>query len=121
MTPAKRRNAERLLAPRHIAFIGGSDAAVAIGEARRAGFAGHMWVVNPKRSELGGVRCVASIPDLPEPPDAVFMAIPAAAVPQAVRELSAIGAGGIVCYSAGFKEAGGDGQGRCNVFGAATV
>ena len=110
MTPAKRQNFERLLAPRHIAFIGGADAAIAIGEARRAGFAGKMWVVNPKRSELAGIPCVARIADLPEAPDAVFLAIPAGAVPDAVRELSAMGAGGIVCYAAGFGEAHDDGR-----------
>lgn len=105
MTPAKRQNFERLLNPRHIAFIGGADAAVAIGEARRAGFAGQMWVVNPRRDTLKGLPCVPTISDLPKAPDAVFMAIPAAAVPAAVRELARMGAGGIVCYSAGFGEA----------------
>ena len=105
MTPAKRRNFERLLNPKHIAFIGGVDAAVAVGEARRAGFEGQMWVVNPKRDTLAGLACVPSIADLPEPPDAVFLAIPAHGVPEAVRELSQQGAGGIICYSAGFGEA----------------
>ena len=83
MTPEKRQNFERLLNPRHIAFIGGADAAVAIGEARRAGFAGEMWVVNPRRDRLAGLDCVATIADLPEAPDAVFLAIPAAFVPDA--------------------------------------
>ncbi|MEQ9258681.1 MAG: acetate--CoA ligase family protein [Roseovarius sp.] len=105
MTPGKRQSFERLLNPRHIAFIGGADAAVAIGEARRAGFAGQMWVVNPRRESLAGLDCVASIGELPEAPDAVFLAIPAPAVPGAVAELAAMGAGGVVCYTAGFGEA----------------
>lgn len=110
MTPAKRANFERLLNPRHIAFIGGADAAVAIGEARRAGFSGGMWVVNPKRKQLAGLPCVANIADLPEAPDAIFLAIPATLVPDTIRGLSAMGAGGIVCYSAGFGEAHDDGR-----------
>ena len=89
MTPAKRRNFERLLNPRHIAFIGGTDAAIAIGEARRAGFAGQMWVVNPKRDSLSGLASVPRIADLPAPPDAVFLAIRASAVPQALRPAKA--------------------------------
>ncbi len=105
MTPVKRQNFERLLNPRHIAFIGGADAGVAIGEARRAGFAGLMWAVNPRRESLAGLACLASIGDLPEAPDAVFLAVPAPAVPGAVAELAAMGAGGIVCYTAGFGEA----------------
>jgi acyl-CoA synthetase (NDP forming) len=110
MTPAKRQNFERLLNPRHIAFVGGADAAVAIGEARRAGFEGQMWVVNPKRPTLAGLATVPVIADLPEAPDAVFLAIPAPAVPGAVAELAAMGAGGIVCYSAGFGEAHDEGR-----------
>ncbi|KZY29560.1 acyl-CoA synthetase, partial [Roseovarius sp. HI0049] len=110
MTPAKRQNFERLLNPRHIAFVGGADAAVAIGEARRAGFAGEMWVVNPKRETLAGLACVASLADLPEAPDAVFLAIPATFVPEAVADLAAMGAGGVVCYTAGFGEAHDEGR-----------
>ncbi|MEL7256340.1 MAG: acetate--CoA ligase family protein [Pseudomonadota bacterium] len=105
LTPAKRKNFERLLNPRHIAFVGGADAVVAIGEARRAGFQGQMWVVHPRRDTLAGLDCVSRIEDLPEAPDAVFLAIPATVVPDAVRKLSELGAGGIVCYSAGFGEA----------------
>ncbi|WP_338550428.1 acetate--CoA ligase family protein [Roseovarius phycicola] len=105
MTPAKRQNFERLLNPRHIAFVGGADAVVAVGETRRAGFQGQMWVVNPKRDTLAGIACVPQLEDLPEAPDAVFLAIPAAAVSDAVRRLAQMGAGGIVCYSAGFGEA----------------
>jgi acyl-CoA synthetase (NDP forming) len=110
MTPRKRQNFERLLNPRHIAFVGGADAAVAIGEARRAGFAGEMWVVNPRRETLAGLDCVVTIADLPEAPDAVFLAIPAAFVPDAVGELAAMGAGGVVCYTAGFGEAHDEGR-----------
>ena len=105
MTPAKRQNFERLLNPKHIAFVGGADAVVAIGEARRAGFGGQMWVVNPKRDQIAGIACLPDIAALPEPPDAVFLAIPAIHVPAAVTSLREMGAGGIVCYSAGFGEA----------------
>lgn len=106
MTPEQRKNLGRLLNPRHAAFVGGRDAAIAINESRRRGFRGEMWAVNPKRKDLAGVGCVASIGDLPESPDAVYLAIPAAAVRGAVEELSGMGAGGVVCFSAGFKESG---------------
>ena len=106
MTPERTVNLKRLLKPRHIAFIGGRDAAIAIREARRRGFTGCMWAVNPKRTDLEGVQCVPSISDLPDVPDAVYLAIPADGVVVALRELAAIGAGGVVCFSAGFKEIG---------------
>ena len=106
MTPAQRKNFARLLRPRHIAFIGGHDATIAINEARRRGFGGQMWAVNPKRSDLAGVTCLPSIADLREPPDAVYLAIPANGVVAALGELAKLGAGGVVCFSAGFKETG---------------
>ena len=106
MTPERRANLHRLLKPKHIAFIGGRDATIAVNEARRRGFKGQMWAVNPKRPDLGGVTCVVSIADLPTPPDAVYLAIPASGVTDALRELAAMGVGGAVCFSAGFKETG---------------
>ena len=106
MTPKRRKNFRRLLKPRHIAFIGGRYAIIAINEARRRGFDGEMLAVNPTRTDLVGVECVASIEDLPVAPDAVYLAIPADNVVDALRSLSVIGAGGVVCFSAGFKEAG---------------
>lgn len=106
MTPQRRANIQRLLNPRHIAFIGGRDATIAITEARRRGYAGTMWAVNPTRADLAGVPCVPSLADLPEAPDAVYLAIPASGVVEALRSLSRMGAGGVVCFSAGFKEAG---------------
>ena len=106
MTPRRRENFRRLLKPRHIAFIGGRYAIIAINEARRRGFDGEMFAVNPTRNDLVGVACVASIEDLPVAPDAVYLAIPADNVVDALRSLSVIGAGGVVCFSAGFKEAG---------------
>lgn len=106
MTPAQRDNLRRLLSPRHIAFIGGRDCLTAIGEAERRGFAGAIWPVNPTRAEMRGHACLASVADLPEAPDAVFLAVPAPAAVEVTRTLASRGAGGIVCYTAGFREAG---------------
>ena len=47
--------------------------------------------------------------DLPEPPDAVFLAIPREPAIEALSTLDAIGAGGVVCYTAGFGEIGENG------------
>ena len=106
MTPERRANFERLLRPRHIAFVGGRDATIAVREARRRGFDGQMLAVNPGRADLDGVACVPSIADLPDAPDAVYLAIPANGVVDALRALAKKGAGGVVCFSAGFKETG---------------
>ena len=51
-------------------------------------------------------KCYKSVLDLPKGPDAVFLAIPASQIIRTVNELNHVNAGGIVCYSAGFKEIG---------------
>ncbi len=106
MTPKRRKNFERLLKPKHVAVIGGRDAEVAIKECQRAGFTGPIWPVNPRRAEIHGISCFASIADLPEPPDAVFLAVPSDVAIEVLKELNDAGAGGVVCYTAGFSETG---------------
>ena len=109
MTPKRRENLQRLLKPRHIAAIGGADVAVVAGECKRIGFDGAFWPVNPKRTEIAGHPCYASVDDLPEAPDAVFLAIPRDPAIETLRKLRDMGAGGVVCYTAGFSETGPDG------------
>ncbi|MFQ3354496.1 MAG: acyl-CoA synthetase (NDP forming) [Paracoccaceae bacterium] len=110
MTPAKERNFERLMSPKSIAFFGGTDVEVAIKEAQRRGFTGAIWPVNPNRQEILGFKCYKSVNDLPKPPDASFIAVPSRSVTSVVKMLSDCGAGGAVCYSAGFGETGDEGQ-----------
>lgn len=109
MTPKRRANLERLLKPRHVAVIGGRDAEIVAAECKRIGFSGPFWPVNPKRAQIGGHTCFASLDDLPEAPDAVFLAVPKEAAIETLERLSAMGAGGVVCYTAGFGETGADG------------
>lgn len=109
MTPKRRANLERLLKPRHVAVIGGRDAETVAAECKRIGFSGPFWPVNPKRNHIGGHPCFASIDALPEAPDAVFLAVPKEAAIEALYKLNAMGAGGVVCYTAGFGETGSKG------------
>jgi acetate---CoA ligase (ADP-forming) len=99
-------NLARLFAPRHLAFVGGGEAAEAIRQCQTFRFPGPIWAVNPKRSDLAGVRCLPDLAELPEAPDAVFLALPATKSVEAVAALAKRGAGGVVCYAAGFKEIG---------------
>ncbi len=109
MTPRRRANLQRLLKPRHVALIGGADAVIVAGECARIGFEGPVWPVNPRREEIGGHPCFRSVEELPEPPDAVFLAVPREAAIAALDQLRSIGAGGAVCYTAGFRETGEEG------------
>ena len=100
----KRDNLRRLLRPRHIAYIGGESSAPGIAGALAGGFDGPVWSVNPKLERVAGLPCWRSVAELPEPPDASFIWVPREATIETVRELAAIGAGGAVCYAAGFAE-----------------
>ncbi|MGE4562519.1 MAG: acetate--CoA ligase family protein [Rhodospirillales bacterium] len=99
-----RENLKRLLAPRHIAVIGGAAAEETIRQNRKIGFSGEMWPVHPSRNSLDGIACRRRIEDLPEAPDAAFLGVPREAVGDALRALAKIGCGGTVCYAAGFAE-----------------
>ena len=106
MTHNRTKNLERLLNPRHVAIIGGRDAEVVIRECRRSGYDGFLWPVNPKRKQIGGLPCFKHVRDLPAPPDAVFLAVPRDSAIECIGDLRDMGAGGVVCYTAGFGETG---------------
>jgi acyl-CoA synthetase (NDP forming) len=103
-------NLNRLLRPRHIAYIGGSQLEGAITASREAGFGGEIWVVNPVRDRIAGVSCYDRIEDLPRAPDAALIAMSAERSIEAVAALAETGAGGAVCMAAGFAEIGGSGR-----------
>ena len=71
-----------------------------------------MWGVHPTRRRVHGRTCVPTVADLPEPVDAVVVAIPAAGVPEVIDQAGARGCGGAVVYAAGFGETP-DGDAAC--------
>ncbi len=97
---------DRLLAPRSIAVVGGAPAERVVAQCLKLGFPGPIWPVHPRRAELAGVPTFATLDDLPEVPDAVFLGVNRFATVEAMRALAAVGAGGAVCYGSGFAETG---------------
>ena len=98
-----------LLKPRSVAVVGANDrpgsyADTVLRNLERAGFEGSVWGVHPTRTEVHGRECVPSLLELPEPVDAVVIAIPAAAVAGAVSEAIERGCGGAIVFAAGFAE-----------------
>ena len=106
---ARRPNIKRLLKPRHVAFIGGGWAAAALRNCADFGFEGEMWYVNPRRPEVDGHPVFGSVRDLPQAPDCVYVAVSAERSIEVLAELADRGAGGAVCYAAGFAEKGAEG------------
>jgi acyl-CoA synthetase (NDP forming) len=94
----------RLLAPRSIALIGGTWADYAAAASRAIGFDGALWRVHPTRESTAAQHYFRSVEELPRAPDAAFVAAPAREVPGIAAALARGGAGGFVCFAAGFSE-----------------
>ena len=95
----------RMLRPRSIAIVGASPTPGALGakllaNLERNGFAGAIHLINPKRAQINGRACLASVDDLPEGVDVAVLAIPQPAVLDAVRALARRKAGAVVIFSA---------------------
>ncbi|MCY0094001.1 acetate--CoA ligase family protein [Hoeflea ulvae] len=100
MTP----DLSRLLRPKSIALFGGGWAVNVVAQLKKSGFDGEIWPVNPKRADILGVPCLASIDELPGAPDASFIGVNRDATIEVVERLSAMGAGGATCFASGFLE-----------------
>ena len=96
----------RLLRPRSIAVLGSGWAENVIAQCQKMGFGGPVWPVHPSRAEVAGVRAFRSLADLPGVPDAAFIGVNRHATIGVVRDLAAMGAGGAICFSSGWEEAG---------------
>ncbi len=96
----------RLLAPKTVALFGSAWADAVQSASRVIGFTGEIWRVHPKRESTPEVRYFRSVDELPGAPDAAFLAAPANEIPAIAGALERRGAGGFVCFAAGFSETG---------------
>jgi acetyl-CoA synthetase len=97
---------ERLLAPRTLALIGGEWTDHVAAASRAVGFRGELWRVHPTRRSTASETYFRSVEELPGAPDAAFVAVPRDTVPAVAAALARRGAGGFVCFAAGFSELG---------------
>ncbi len=95
---------QRLFAPRSLALIGGAWADAALAASAVIGYTGEVWRIHPSRPCADGQRYFRSVDELPRAPDAAFIAAPNREVPAIARALARRGAGGFVCFAAGFSE-----------------
>jgi acyl-CoA synthetase (NDP forming) len=95
---------DRLLRPKTVAVFGGHVAAVAIQQCDKLGFAGDVWPVHPRHTNIGSRRAYRSLGDLPAAPDAVFLGVNRDTSIEVMAELSAAGCGGAVAYASGYAE-----------------
>jgi acetyltransferase len=98
-------------APSSIALVGATDdlsrfAGKVLMRVRNFGFRGAIYPVNPRFTEVGGLRCYPSVRDLPEAPDHVGIVVPAERVMDILEDCAARGARFATVYTGGFSESG---------------
>ena len=105
----------KLLRPKAVAVVGaspreGSVAGTILRNLEACGFSGDIYAVNPKYDTVLGFACYTSIDLLPEPTDLAILAINRKLVLQAVEDCGKRGIRHLVIITAGFKEAGAEGE-----------
>ncbi|MCX6000831.1 MAG: CoA-binding protein, partial [Chloroflexi bacterium] len=107
---------EFLFHPRSIAIVGApSDPANVAGGSvfldalLKFGFKGDIYPINPRASQIMGLKCYPDIAGVPAAVDHVICCVPASITPQLIRDCAAKGVRTISMYTAGFSEADGNG------------
>jgi acetyltransferase len=98
-----------------VVVVGASNDAERIGGSpiyllRKYGFAGQIFGLNPKYSDVQGAPCFATPEDLPQDVDVAVFCVGAAQVKELLPRLQKKGVKGAVIFSAGFGEAADDGK-----------
>src|SRR5437764_10086894 len=106
---------ERLIRPKSVAIIGASaDAGKLTGRPlaflEKYGFGHEVFPVNPRYQSIGRYPCFPDIRSLPHAPDVAIVLVGSSRVPDAVRDLGAIGTGAAIVLAGGFGESGAEGM-----------
>ena len=100
------QNLSRLLNPQSIAVIGGGAWCNSIVlAARQIGFEGILRPIHPSGKTIAGIASLTSLEEFSGPIDAAFIGINRHATLDIVAQLRSLGAGGAICFAAGFSEA----------------
>ena len=66
----------RLFKPKSIAIVGGGVWCRSVLEqCKKMNYQGALYAVHPRADNLAGIKAVASVQDLPQPPDACFIGV----------------------------------------------
>ncbi len=112
---ASRHPLDPLFRPASVAVIGATEKQGSVGRTVlwnliSSPFGGTVLPVNPKRSNVLGVRAYPSLADIDEPVELAVIVTPAPSVPDVMEECAAAGVKGVIIISAGFREIGPEGE-----------
>lgn len=106
---------DHLFSPSSIAVIGASNnidkgGGFILNGLRLSGYQGKIYPINPKQTEIMGIKAYPSILDIPDEVDEAIIAVSARLVPRVMAECSQKGVKFAVVHSAGFAELGAEGK-----------
>lgn len=115
MTSKIRKDLNKLFNPKSIAVLGASRDEKKIGHIVlknivNSGFRGRIFPVNPNAASIAGMDCYADYKDLPEIPELAILSVPAEVAMALLESIAKKGTKNIIIFSAGFKEAGLQGE-----------
>ncbi len=105
-----RRELDSMFYPRSVAVVGvsanpqGWGGHSFITQLRKVGFPGGIYPVNPKATEIQGIKAYPSVKSIPEPVDLVIVSVPAPRVPEVLEDCIAAGVKNVHIFSSGFSE-----------------
>jgi len=103
---------DSLFFPKSVAVVGASANPAGWGGTSflqrliKRGFSGKLYPVNPKSTEVEGLKCYPNVQSIPEIPDHVIISTPAIAVPQILRDCVTANVKNVHIFSSGFSETG---------------
>src|SRR6204780_3705499 len=100
---------DALFHPRAVAVIGASDDAtkhgyIVLNNIRDTGFSGGVYGISRRLRDVNGIPCFPDLMSVPEPIDVAFLAIPAEAAVEAVRDCARAGLQAVIVGTAGYAE-----------------
>jgi len=115
MSETKPHELKPLFEPDAVAVIGASNTPGKWGHMMverpiQSGYRGAIYPVNPREKTVLGLRAFPSVLDAPAPIDLAIITIPAAKVPDSLRECARKGVKAAIVISAGFAETGPHGK-----------
>ena len=103
---------DSLFFPKSVAVVGASANPAGWGgtsflqRLKKRGYSGRLYPVNPKSTEVEGLKCYPNVQSIPEIPDHVIISTPAIAVPQILCDCVTANVKNVHIFSSGFSETG---------------
>lgn len=111
----ERHPLDTIFRPQTVAVVGASERQGSVGRSvlwnlLSSPFGGTVYPINPNHPSVLGIRAYRDLNELPEKPDLIVVATPAATVPAIIRQGVDLGVPSAIVISAGFKEYGESGR-----------